>query len=172
MTQMAPMDETLMREVTVSLALMGTQVPVNVRVFSTYLTTLDFSLYGSMHTFSIDKWRSGKFTKFFERFHCHAPRDAAIYGSMATNEEGAHTFSTNLDQKVNAVMQAAKDVVHCLDKIAQHYKSAVLDYATWYREAHKEEATYSEFITRLTCHLIVHTSFLSPNLVWDVVQFD
>jgi hypothetical protein len=171
MMQMPAMDETLMQEVTVSLTLMGAKVPVNIRVFSTYLTTLDFSLYGSMHTFSIDKWRSGKFTRFFELFHGFAPRDADMYGSMATNEEGMHVFNANVDQKVNAVMYAAKDVVICLDKIGQHYKSSVLDYATWYREAHKEDSTYSEFITRLTCHLIVHTSFLSPNIDWVVIQF-
>lgn len=169
--QITAINETLMQAVTLRLTLMGVEIPVNIRVFSTYLTILDFSLYGSMHTFSIDKWRSRRFTSFFERFHCFADRDTDIYGSMETNEEGMHVFSANMDQKVNAVMHAAKDVVLCLDKIGQHCKNSVLDYATWYSEAHKEDSTYSEFITQLTCHLIVHNNFLSPNIDWVVIQF-
>ena len=99
-----------------------------------------------------------------------APMDAGRPQPVASSLK--RIAGSPADIRKVTLMQAAKDVVRCLDKVAQHYKSAVLDYATWYREAHKEEATYSEFITRLTCHLIVHTSFLSPNLVWDVVQFD
>ena len=165
------MDTTMVHDEVVHVTLLAARVPVTIKVFSTYLTVIDFSLYGSLHTFTIKKWRSSQFTGFFKRFHVHTVRDAAKFGSMTMDAEGACTFHADVHQKVAAVLQAAKDVISCLDRIAEHHKSAILDYATWYREAHKEEDSYAELITRITCHLIVHTGFFSPNIHWDLVQF-
>ena len=77
-----------------------------------------------------------------------------------------------VEQKVNAVLQAVKDIFACLDKICVKYQRSVLDYALWYREKHRPATcSYSHFITLVTCHCLARVDFLAPNIAWDLVQF-
>ena len=59
----------------------------------------------------------------------------------------------------------------CLDKIGTHHQRSVLDYAVWYRDKHLGRATYSEFITLVTCECVVGAEFVVPNQRWELVQF-
>jgi len=142
------------------------------QIFDTYLTVIDFTIHGTPYTFTITKWQSKLLRGFLERFHAYTPRDEVQFGHMEVDEEGNTNLVMNLDQKINTVVQASKDVLGCLDKISNYYKRSVLDYAVWYREKYPVmEERYNQLITKLTCHLIVHTDFLAPNLHWDVVEF-
>jgi hypothetical protein len=76
------------------------------------------------------------------------------------------------EHRVAAVVQACKDVIHTLDRILAAYERSVLDYACWYREKHPETDTYSQLITLVCCHCIVHSDFLAPNLNYELVVFE
>jgi hypothetical protein len=49
----------------------------------------------------------------------------------------------------------------------------IIDYAVWYRERIKGDETtlYSKYITVMTCHNIVHTSFMAGRVTYDLVEF-
>jgi hypothetical protein len=167
------MDQTLLHEEVPHIFLMSTWVPVSLKVYSTYLCIVDFSLYGQPYTFTIDKWRSSRLRKFLEMFHAHASRVIDQFGCILSDSEGNLSNNMDVRQKVNAAVQGCKDVMGCLDKIAKHYKRSVLDYAVWYRERRprRDDEGYSQFITLLICHLIVHADFLAPNVQWELVEF-
>lgn len=167
------MDQTLLHEEELNVFLSSTWVPVTLKVYATYVCIMDFSLYGQPYTFTIDKWRSKSLRKFLEMFHDYTSRDPVLFGGIHTDSEGNSSINMDVQQKVNAAMQGCKDVMGCLDKIAKHYQRSVLDYAVWYREQRprRDDEGYSQFITLLTCHLIVHTDFLAPHVQWDLVEF-
>lgn len=172
MTQAPMSDTTVLREETFRVPILGSDVVVAVRIFTSWTTIVDFSLFGTQYLFNITKWRSQKFAKFLERFYDHARRDPVLFGTPSRNAEGLFKFDATIDQKSNAVLQAVKDVLACLDKICSKYQRCVLDYALWYREKHRPAAcSYSHFITLVTCHCITHVDFLAPNITWELVQF-
>lgn len=170
--QTAMSDSTLLREEHVSVSLLGSTVNVAVRIFTSWTTLVDFSLFGVPYLFSITKWRSQRFAKFMERFYDHCERDPAMFGTCAHDADGLFNLDATVDQRANAVVQAVKDVLACLDKICVKYQRCVIDYALWYREKYRPATcTYSHFITLVTCHCITHVDFMTPNITWDVVQF-
>jgi len=73
--------------------------------------------------------------------------------------------------QANIALQAAVDVMITLGKILKIHRRAVLEYAIWYRQNHEGSQTYSEYITRVTCHQIAHTNFMAPNVQWTLVRF-
>lgn len=152
-------------------SLLGCATDVDVRIANTYRTSADFNVLGATYTFTFDKWRSRQMTPFLQRFHAHVPRDVATFGRITENDEGVPAVCMDLTHKIAAVTQAVKDVMTCLDQIGREHKRSMLEYAVWYREKHGEENTYSEFVIRLTCHCIVHSDFLAPNVTWQLVQF-
>lgn len=165
------MDSEILHRDTFTSSVLGNTVRVDVRIAKTYRTSADFSVLGTAYTFTFDKWRCRQLTTFLHRFHAHAGRDEATYGRVKENDEGSLAVCMDLQHKINAIMQAVRDVVTCLDQIGQEHKRGMLDYAVWYREKHREEGSYSELITRATCHCIVHSDFLAPNVAWNLVQF-
>ena len=170
--QSAMSDTNVLREEHVAVTLLNTTVDVVICIHTSWTTLVDFSLFGVPYLFSITKWGSQKFAKFMERFYDHSERDPAIFGTSSRDAEGLFSFSANVDQRSNAVMQAVKDVLTCLDKICVKYQRCVLDYALWYREKYRPATCdYSHFITLVTCHCITHVDFMTPNINWDVVQF-
>jgi hypothetical protein len=182
------MDSSILHTGFIHAHMFGAPVRVAVSISASYRTILDFSLQGCAYTFTIDKWRSRNLTGFLQRFHQHACRDAETYGSIATDDEGLVTVNMNVLQKTATVIHAAQDVLACLEKICVHYQRAVLDYAVWYREHRREEITreaklrsrkaavplfetYSQYISRITSHCIVHADLMAPNMQWEVVEF-
>jgi hypothetical protein len=131
MQRLEHMDTTSLHTEIFHASLFGTIVPVELRIASTYLAVMDFTLQGSTYTFSIDKWRSRSLNAFLQRFHSHGetPRDAEVFGRISVDGEGASSVHMNVSHKMNTVVQASKDVLICLDKIVKHYQRAVLDYA-------------------------------------------
>ncbi len=74
--------------------------------------------------------------------------------------------------QVNIVRQAVYDIFKTLEMILKVHGCALLDYATWYRENHKENDIYAQWITLVACHHIVHVNFLAPSISWTLVQFE
>lgn len=157
-------------DVIASSTLLGVPVQFRCNVQWTYEVTLDFVLHGTPYTFNITKWRSSGMAKFIRLFYSRA-RDVAKFGQPTYTDEGELVTSPTSEQKTMAVLQASYDILQCVDLIMTKYKSSVLDYASWYRESHKEEDTYSDYVTKLACHFIVHTNMLAPNIAWEVVKF-
>eukprot|EP00798_Chlamydomonas_sp_ICE-L_P006050 gene6050-biopygen1164 len=75
--------------------------------------------------------------------------NVADYGSLTVDDSGVPTFNMTTAQKVNAVIQGAKDVMACVDEIGTRHQRSVLDYAVWYREKHTCWDTYENYITML-----------------------
>ena len=150
--------------------LFSAPVPVELRVSSNYSTAIDFTLNGTSYTFQVTRWSGQGFAGFLKHFH-EQLRNEEQFGRYDLSSEGVPLTSKTLDQKLAIVLQGCADIINCVLKICQRQGRAILDYAVWYREHHREEDTYSEYITRLACHFIVHTSFLAPNVTWELVQF-
>jgi hypothetical protein len=131
---------------------------------------MDFTLFGMAYTFSATSWQSRGLARFLVLFHEHTQRDSSEFGVVAETEEGVPDIQMNVQQKTNAVLQACKDIMLCLDKIAHKYRRSVLDYAVWFREKRPDETTYSQYITRRTCHCVVHSYFMAPDVQWEEVR--
>ena len=158
-------------EVTKQLTLAGTTCDVTFTVERTYRTDINFALLGKTYTFSVTKWGSGGLNNFLKLFHSYCPRDAAQFGTLTVDDEGAVTVKCSVEQKVAAVVKASTDVMACVDKILFTHRRGVLDYAFWYRENHKELDTYADYITLVASHCIVHCEFLAPSVTWTLVKF-
>ncbi len=147
-------------------------VNLSISIEHTYRTTIDFSVHNRTYTFVVSKWQGNGFSRFFSLFHQHVPRDAEMFGETKQDAEGLVSYvSVNLHQKLNAVIQAAKDIIGCLNAILRVHGRGILDYAVWYRETRAYDDTYSRYITKVACHCIVHGNFLAPSVKWDVVEF-
>ena len=119
----------------------------------------------------MDRWRARGLSRFLQTFHAHKPRSNVEFGQIRESPEGSITLDMSCEQKIAAVIQGCHDIIASLAQIAQRYQRSVLEYAIWYRERHQGEDTYAEYITFRTCHCIVHSDFLTPNLTWDIVRF-
>lgn len=145
-------------------------VRVTVTILYNYSTALDFTLFGMPYTFNVPTWQSRGLARFLVLFHAHTKRDAHEFGVVTENEEGVPNIQMNVMQKTSAVFQACKDIMFCLDKIARKHRRSVLDYAVWFREMRLDESTYSQYITRRTCHSVVHSDFIAPDVKWEEVR--
>lgn len=163
--------DTVLRLDEIRLDIFGVPIVASVTLARSYATSIDFSLNGSPYTFHVERWASRGFARFITLFFAHEERDPSTYGAIIECADGAVNIQMNVTQKCNAIVQATKDVMSCLNKVSTRYRRSVLDYAVWYREKHPEEDTYSQFITLRTCHCIVHSDFLAPNLTWELVTF-
>lgn len=139
-----------------------------------YTTTIDFKAANESCTFTVTTWRSNGLGRFLRLFHSHhEPRDANPFGSTEEIEGGQDTIvRATVEQKCNCVAYAVADIMKCLNKNGTKYRTSVLDYAVWYREHHKEQSTYSEYITLITYRCIVHHQFMVPIITWELVTLD
>jgi len=147
----------------------GAPCGVDVNIQRSYAATIDFLYHGKPYTFNCTKWRAAGMARFLTVFYATA-RDPATFGAVAYDPEGQLTAQPTQAQKFEAILQACKDVIGTLDLILTTHGRAVLDYAVWFRETHKAETTYSEYIAVMTCHNIVHSNFLAPGVTWAVVM--
>ncbi|DBA87754.1 TPA: hypothetical protein ACH3X1_004757 [Trebouxia sp. C0004] len=136
---------------------------MTISVSASFLTTIEWSFFGTDYIFPITHWRTTAINTLVKRFHL-LPRDPLQYGQVTEDNEGNITQSVDSHQKANIALQAAKDVMNTLGKILKIHGRAVLEYAIWYRQNHEGSQTYSEYITRVTGHQIAHTNFMAPNV--------
>jgi len=173
--------------------ILGVEVPVCISIENTFETDIDFSFHGTPYHFRITNWAKRGQRRFLELFHAVAGFDISLFGVMVENPDGSKFFMESLHditqgtdgtwtfgpssrimtpaQKINAVVRASKDILECLNLIGQIHKRAILDYCVWYREYTPGAGDYSEMITKLTCHSVVHADFMAPCVQWQLVEF-
>jgi hypothetical protein len=148
----------------------GVSCHIRVGIQHSFEATIDFIMLGKPYTFFATKWRARKFGEFLWRFH-ETPRDPAVFGTLARDTKGIlMSPGPTVAQKITAVVQACKDILVCVDRILATHGQAVLDYAVWYTDTHREEDSYSAYIAKVTCRCIVQNAFLAPNAHWELVQ--
>ena len=152
---------------TINTSLTGESIILRVEIGIKYQAVVDFTYLRKPYSFTIDKWSGRGFSAFLLLFFEHAERDPAIYGEI--DEEGVYNGSYR--NKVACVAHAIKDVMHCLDQIVTAQGRSVLDYATWFRENHSYD-TYPHYITKVTCHCIVHSDFMAGNVRYELTLFE
>lgn len=181
------------RNININGMVLGNDVPINISIENNFRSTIDFTLFGFTYTFTIEKWAGRGFNTFFQHFHAVPGRDVSQFGVMTEDASGAKLFfenhtglTVNVDgsytaagparaltmaQKLNAIERACGDVITCLNKIGAGHQRSMLEYCIWYREHHLVPVDYSQYITLVTAHNVVHTEFMAPNVNWAVVQF-
>ena len=131
--------------------------------------------------------------KFIQLFH-DTPRDITQFGKVVMKSSGAYEYLEDLTDvvldpnapdtymvgpafrpmtqfhKLNIIEQACKDVMSCLCMISSVHQRSILEYCVWYRENHNLD-TYSEYITKVASHCVVHNDFMAPNQTWTLVEF-
>lgn len=148
----------------------GAPTEIDVTVQGTYAATIDFTYCGHPYTFNITKWRSSQLKSFLLLFHRHCERDMQHFGCTVETADDTNLMM-DIDQKVNAVIHACKDIIAYLSDVIHEQSRAVLDYGVWYREKHAKQDTYAEYIMLVTCHCIVHSDFFNHRLVYNVTPF-
>lgn len=172
---------------------LGNHIPVNVNIENTYRATIDFTLLNTPYTFTIETWARRGLAGFLTLYHAFTPRDITTYGLRIEDTAGVVNFYENntdivqqpdgsfvvgvaaramtVAQKLNCVEQGCRDIVTCLGQIGYTHQRSMLEYAVWYRENHPSPTTYSQFITLVTCHCILHNDFMASNVSWGIVEF-
>lgn len=160
-----------LHETTITCSFLELPVIVTIAVRGDYATTIDFSITGEPFTFCVTTWSSNGMGRFLRLFHT-VSREPDKYGQMESTDDGQHIVRAVPLQKCNSVVQASKDIMKCLYNISNKYRKSVLEYAIWYCEHHREQNTYSQYITWITCHCIVHHELMIPKLKWELVTLD
>ena len=172
--------------------ILGNTVPIAIEVLNTYTSTIDFTLFGSTYTFTIERWARRGLNKFLRLFHS-IPRDQVLYGVTTEDANGNYEFFedyTDLQdngdetfikgpgakalttiQKLNIVEQGCKDVISCLNQIGTMHQRSILEYCVWYSESYPVPDTYYQYITLVTSNSVIHNDFMAPNITWSVVEF-
>jgi hypothetical protein len=153
-----------------TLSLTDVPVEVDITVDQIFATTIDFTYFHSPYTFRVTKWSGNGLKYFLPLFFQYAPRDAVSFGSYDVVND---TYVGNSTQKMSCIVQACHDIMACLNKLILSMQREIIDYAVWYRERIKGDETtlYSKYITVMTCHNIVHTSFMAGRVTYDLVEF-
>lgn len=151
--------------------LQGSRVRCGYTVHQDFAVALEFQLRGRPYSFRLTKWKQRGQGGFLPLFFDYRVRDAATFGTMRYDADTLPVYERTEAQHVAVVVQAAKDVMRCLDQIVGTLERSVLDYAVFYRERHTETNTYSQYITLVCCHCITHANFLAPQVNWPLVQF-
>ena len=153
-------------------SLLGSDIEFRYTVHQDWSASIGFTLFGKLYSFSCTRWKGvAAQTKFLGLFFRARERDSEVHGAVNVGENDLLNFNINDEQRVAIIVQACRDVITTLHMILQNFERSVLDYAVWYREKHPETNTYGELITLVCCHCIVHTDFMSPNLMYDLIQF-
>lgn len=150
----------------------GGDITVRIFIRGSLGTTIDFNCVSTTCNVTFTKWSHGGMSRLFELFHNHEPRDPVTFGSRCVDEDGdgnVHSVNVTIDQKYHIIIQAVRDILLVIDRIAQKYPRSLIDYAMWHLER-PQETTYSEYIENLACHLIVNANILGPNAQFDRVH--
>jgi hypothetical protein len=136
----------------------------------TFAATILFWYARRTYGFNITKWSGTGLPKLVELFYAaDEARDPEVFGvPFADNTSGAAFVPS--EQCVRVMVKACKDILVLLDCILVARGKDVFSYAVWYRENHREEDTYKQYISKITCKCIVRTNFLVCDAVYDVVN--
>lgn len=152
--------------------ILGIDTNVHLTVRGSYLTEMTFTLHGMPYTFRITKWSSRGYAKLESLFFRYTSRDSSIFGVATEDQVGRMIVDSTPAQRVNIVVQAAKDVLTCINQIGARHRRSLVEYAIWFREHFQNMDTYELYITRIACHCLVHEDFLAPDVTWDLVLFN
>ena len=84
----------------------GSWVPVSISIAATtHETYADFSVFGTVYTFTTTKWSRKGLTPFLQKFHDHTDRNEADFGKVSTNADGQAFPCLELEQKWNCIIQ-------------------------------------------------------------------
>ena len=93
-------DSTVILQDTQNLPLLdNVSTTVTISVSASYLTTIEWSLFGTDYTFPITHWRSTAVNTLVKRFHL-LPRDASQYGEVIEDDAGNISRKVDSRQKV------------------------------------------------------------------------
>lgn len=186
------------RQVNFQGIVLGVITPISITIENSFKATISFSMLGTPYSFVVDRWARRGLKKFMEVFHSViSARDITRFGCMITRDDGGVEFYENMNdivsteenalvtfvpgtaahlitmqQKLNIVEQGCRDILECLNIFGQVHKRSILEYSIWYREKYvSAESSYSEYITLQTCHCVVRSDFLAPNIEWTLVKF-
>lgn len=163
---------------------LGSTIPVNVTIENSFKATIDFTLSSAPYSFAVIGWQSRRLRNFLEHFHSVSGRDPVHFGvlieqpdgtrglyessaGLTLNSDESYTVDNSVAkamtvfQKLNAVEQGCRDVLKCLNMIAEVHGPSILDYCVWFSENHAV-TDYSSLITMITALCVVHTDFISP----------
>eukprot|EP00952_Eustigmatos_sp_NYUAD-ZCMA_P013949 54860-Eustigmatos_ZCMA.PRE.1 len=90
----------------------------------------------------------------------YTDRDASHFGRM--EEQDVSYLFHMTSQKLNVVLQAAKDVLQTVNMIFETHGRALVGYCIWYRYKHDSVETYAKYITRVACHNVIHAELSAP----------
>lgn len=184
---------TVARNVNCNVLLRGNLIPVDVNIANTYKASIDFSLFGTAYTFTIERWAKRGLNGYLIFFHSFAARDTTQFGfktedasgvvnfyeddtDLVMNADGTFTAGPGakpmtMFQKLNCIEQGCRDILTCLEQIGSTHQRSMMEYAVWFRETYQTPADYSDFITLMTCHSILQNDFMAPSIVWTLVKF-
>ena len=133
-------------------------------------TAIAFSYMGNAYEFKIQQWCIRGWSNFAKAFHdCHDNYD--LWGSSSEDDNGLVRFDISPEKKQNIIESAVKDIMNHLDLLLTQYGKQILGYAVWYREKSGGYDTYEDYITKMTCHCIVDSQFISGNVQWQRAAF-
>lgn len=72
---------------------------ITISVSASFLTTIEWSLFGTDYIFPITHWRTTAINTLVKRFHL-LPRDPSQYGQVTEDDEGNITQNVDSHQKV------------------------------------------------------------------------
>jgi hypothetical protein len=139
-------------------------------VTNSYALHANFTLGGRAYTFSMSRWSGRGLSKFLPLFFEYKDRDNDTYGVVDVSDNG-YEFRMNTAQKLQVILQAARDVVRTIDMIFEVHGRGIVDYCIWYRETHESVETYAKYVTVVACHCVVHSKLLAPQITWQLVTF-
>ena len=164
---------------TLNTTLGGCSIAVFVDISWTFKTRCQFDYLNERYTFVLKAWASNGTKALVRFFHDAANRDAGQYGTLDRTKDLKKQelvlCADVLQQKRNIVQTAVEDIFLCLDKLYQKHRKHLLEYAVWYRDHYlNPDLTngYNEYITKLTCHSVVHSAFLASDTKFEFVEFD
>jgi hypothetical protein len=152
----------------------GEKVNADLYIFDTHEADIKFTLSRKKYTFKLFKWNTRGMTEFLKLFFGYTNREGHIFGNFNPITDEINDFNMTTEQKINAIVQAAGDVMSCVDLITTKCKLSVLDYAVWYKYEYANDykiCNYEDYITDMACECIIQCHFLAPCTSFEVVRF-
>ena len=166
--------------------LLGQKTSIYIIIDDSYKTEIRFMCNQQFYTFEITDWMANNIDDLIEKFHLYCQRDKIRYGTFTVKEFSGKIFfhqentedPLTCEQKINCIIQSCKDIIRCLNKLAEYHYQSLLEYAVIYNNklwnktlSQYEKKCYSKFITTICCSCIIKSNFVCPNIDFKVVEF-
>lgn len=157
------------QETSMDLSIGDSKITVELILHGSYQMECSFNLGFQAYRFNITKWSKNGFANFFRKFHKFCDhRDASIYGKLDDDEN----IDASSDQRKNCIYQATRDVFATISKIVQYHQRSIIEYSIWFREsAPKDTDLYSDYITLIAAHCILHSNLMVAKIQYEDVRF-